>query len=77
MTDEDINELSEKIHHGLRLAEYRILKEKALHDEDIVVCDKANNIVYIPAKWHLQSWSKTLHMQPSLIRLNGSFLNFK
>lgn len=50
MTDEDINELSEKIHHGLRLAEYRMLKEKALHDEDIVVCDKANNIVYIPAK---------------------------
>lgn len=50
MTDEDINELSEIIHHGLRLAEYRMLKEKALHDEDIVVCDKANNIVYIPAK---------------------------
>lgn len=50
MTNNEIAKLSAKILYGLKLSEYRMLKEKAMHDEDIIVCDKNNKIVRIPAK---------------------------
>ena len=50
MSNKEVHELSEKLKHGLELAEKRMLQEKALRDEYVVVCDKDNNILRIPAK---------------------------
>lgn len=50
MSNKEVHELSEKLKHGLELAEKRMLQEKALRGESVVVCDKDNNIQYIPAK---------------------------
>ena len=50
MSDKDYIEFSQKLDEGLLLAEKRMLQEKALRDECVVVCDKDNNIQYIPAK---------------------------
>jgi hypothetical protein len=50
MSDKDYIEFSKKLDEGLLLAEKRMLQEKALRDECVVVCDKDNNIQYIPAK---------------------------
>ena len=43
-------ELSKKIDKGLLLAEKRMLQEKALRGESVIVCDKNNNIQRIPAQ---------------------------
>lgn len=50
MSNKEVHELSEKLKHGLELAEKRMLQEKALRGECVVVCDQDNNIQYIPAK---------------------------
>ena len=50
MSDKEYKDLSRKIDKGLELAEKRMLQEKALRDESVVVCDKNNNIRRIPAK---------------------------
>lgn len=50
MSNKEVHELSEKLKYGLELAEKRMLQEKALRDESVVVCDKDNNIRRIPAK---------------------------
>jgi len=50
MSDKEYKDLSRKIDKGLELAEKRMLQEKALRGESVVVCDKDNNIQRIPAK---------------------------
>lgn len=50
MSDKEYKDLSRKIDKGLELAEKRMLQEKALRGESVVVCDKNNNIRRIPAK---------------------------
>ena len=50
MSDKEYKDLSRKIDKGLELAEKRMLQEKALRGERVVVCDKNNNIRRIPAK---------------------------
>ena len=50
MSNKEIQVFSEKIWRGLELAEKRMLQEKALHGETVVVCDSNNNIKYIPAQ---------------------------
>ena len=50
MSDKEYKDLSRKIDKGLELAEKRMLQEKALRDESVVVCDKNNNIRRIPAQ---------------------------
>ena len=50
MSDKDYIEFSKKLDEGLLLAEKRMLQEKALHDESVVVCDNNNKIKRIPAK---------------------------
>ena len=50
MSNKEVLEFSEKLKYGLELAELRMLHEKALRGECVVVCDKDNNIQYIPAK---------------------------
>lgn len=49
MSNKEIQVFAEKLNYGLALAERRMLEEKALHGEDIVVCDADNNIHRIPA----------------------------
>jgi hypothetical protein len=50
MSNKEVHELSEKLKYGLELAEKRMLQEKALRGECVVVCDKDNNIQRIPAQ---------------------------
>jgi len=49
MSEKDEKLLTEKLLYGLKISERRMLEEKALHGEDIVVCDADNNIPRIPA----------------------------
>lgn len=50
MSDKEYHSFSKKLDEGLLLAEKRMLQEKALRGEDVVVCDSENNIKRIPAK---------------------------
>ena len=55
MLDKDIIEFGEKLQHGLALAERRMLEEKALRGQDIIVCDNDGAIRRIPAAEAIQS----------------------
>ena len=50
MSDKEVKEFSEKLKRGLELAEKRMLQEKALRGQDVIVCDDDNVIRRIPAK---------------------------
>ena len=49
MSNKEIRDFAEKLNYGLALAERRMLEEKALHGEDIVVCTADDTIERIPA----------------------------
>lgn len=49
MSDKDAQMLTEKLRQGLDLAERRMLEEKALHGQDIVVCTADDTIERVPA----------------------------
>lgn len=55
MSDKDIIEFGEKLQMGLALAERRMLEEKALRNQDIIVCDNDGTIQRIPARVAIQS----------------------
>lgn len=50
MSDKDIQEFAKKLNYGLDIAERRMLEEKALRGQDIVVCHKDGTIHRVPAK---------------------------
>ncbi len=50
MSNKEVQNFTRKIETGLRLAEKRMLEEKALHDETIVVSRTEGAFEYIPAK---------------------------
>ena len=50
MSNRDIQVFSEIIWLGLELAEMRMLQDKALRGETVVVCDSNNIIKHIPAQ---------------------------
>jgi hypothetical protein len=50
MSNKEVKEFSDKLRRGLELAEKRMLHEKALRDECVVVSDRNHNIRRIPAK---------------------------
>lgn len=50
MSDKEYKELSKRIDNGLLLAEKRMLQEKALRGESVVVCDRDNKIHRISAQ---------------------------
>ena len=56
MSNKEIKEFTAKLEKGLRIAEKRMLEEKALHDETIVVSNAEGKIEYIPAKEVLTSY---------------------
>ena len=49
MSEKDEEQLTEKLLYGLKLSERRMLEEKALHGEDIVVSTDKGSIQRIPA----------------------------
>ena len=50
MSEQEAKEFFEKVNRGLELAEKRMLQEKALRNEDVIVCGDDNIIRRIPAK---------------------------
>ena len=50
MSNKEVQELAERLRHGLEIAEQRMLEEKALRGLDVIVCDDNDNIERIPAK---------------------------
>lgn len=50
MSEKEILELQDKIDEGLQLAEKRMLQEKSLHDECVIVQSADGEIQHIPAK---------------------------
>jgi hypothetical protein len=55
MSEKEILDLQDKIDQGLQLAEERMLQEKALHDECVVVQTMDGTIQRIPAKQAMSS----------------------
>ncbi|MBQ9863785.1 MAG: ribosome recycling factor [Bacteroidales bacterium] len=49
MSDKEIQEFAEKLQQGLNIAERRMLEEKALRGQDIVVCHIDGTIHRVPA----------------------------
>lgn len=56
MSNKEITELSEKFKRGLEIAERRMLEEKALRGQNVIVCDTENNIQHISARQILSSF---------------------
>ena len=50
MSDKEVKEIIEKIDAGLKLAEKRMLEDKASRNENVVVYSEEEGIQYIPAK---------------------------
>ena len=50
MSNKEIQEFNEKLRRGLEIAEKRMLQEKALRGQDVVVCGSDQIIRRIPAK---------------------------
>ena len=50
MSNKEIKEFSEKLRNGLKLAEKRMLEDKAFRGEDIIVSSDGETFQRIPAK---------------------------
>ena len=50
MSNKEVKEFSEKLRNGLKLAEKRMLEDKALRGEDIIVSSDGETFQRIPAK---------------------------
>ncbi len=50
MSEKEYRDLDQKLDKGLKLAHKRMLEEKALHNETVVVSNTEGEIEYIPAK---------------------------
>ena len=50
MSNKEVQDLAERLRDGLAIAEQRMLEEKALRGQDVIVCDDNDNIQRIPAK---------------------------
>ena len=55
MSNKEVREFSEKLKNGLQLAERRMLEEKALRGEEIIVSYDGKNFKRIPAKLYVNS----------------------
>ena len=50
MSNKEVQDLAERLRDGLAIAEQRMLEEKALRNQEVIVCDDNDNIQRIPAK---------------------------
>ena len=55
MSDKEYQELNEKLDEGLQLAHHRMLQEKALRGETVVVSTADGKIEHVPAREVLAS----------------------
>lgn len=56
MSNKEVKDFTRKLEAGLQLAEKRMLEEKALRDETVVVSNGEGKIEYISAKEVLASY---------------------
>ena len=49
MSSKELKDFTEKLSRGLEIAEKRMLEEKALRGQDVIICDANNRIRRIPA----------------------------
>ena len=50
MSNKEVQDLAERLRDGLAIAEQKMLEEKAVRGQDVIVCDDNDNIQRIPAK---------------------------
>ena len=50
MSNKEILDFHEKLKHGLEITEQRMLEEKALRNEDVIVSSDGKTIERIPAR---------------------------
>jgi hypothetical protein len=50
MSNREIQDFTNKLEYGLQLAEKRMLREKAMRDECVVVCGDDGSIQHISAR---------------------------
>lgn len=62
MSDKEVREFSDKLRQGLEIAERKMLEEKALHDEDIIVSSDGETFQRIPAKQIIENSSKEANL---------------
>ena len=55
MSSKELRDFTEKLSHGLEIAEKRMLEEKALRGQNVIVCDANNRIHRIPAKQMIEN----------------------
>ena len=58
MSDKEILDFTERLQHGLDLAERRMLEEKALHGQNIIVCTKDDKIKEVAAKKAIKAFEE-------------------
>jgi hypothetical protein len=56
MSNREVQDFTQKLEAGLQLAEKRMLEEKALHNESVVVSRAAGKIEYLSARDVLASF---------------------
>jgi hypothetical protein len=50
MSNKEVREFSEKLKHGLEIAEKRMLQDKAMRGENLIVSSDGKTFQHIPAK---------------------------
>ncbi|MBR0073981.1 MAG: hypothetical protein IJP95_09110 [Bacteroidales bacterium] len=69
MSNKEITDFADKMSLGLQLAERRMLEEKALHGQNIVVCSSDGEIIYTPAKKAIKKMDSNKTPHKALIYL--------
>lgn len=55
MTEIEFEDFIRKVEEGLREAQYNMLKEKALHNQCVVIADDKHCVIHVPAKELLEA----------------------
>lgn len=55
MTEQEIEDFIHKVEEGLQEAQYNMLKEKALHNQNVVITDGKHSVIHVPAKELLEA----------------------
>lgn len=58
MTEEEAEEFNRKVDEALRVAQYNMLKEKAMRGLNVVISDGNGGVVEVPAKDLLEAEDK-------------------
>ena len=55
MSDKEVKEFMDKLDAGLKLAEQRMLKEKSLRGESLIIYTEENGVQCVSPQWFLNS----------------------